>query len=404
VACFEQALLALKQLQESPSTLEQGFDLRMELRPWLVPLAEYARILDHLHEAEAIATAQGDRRRLGLVYSHLTDYYRLTGNSEQAVIYGERALTFAAELRDFSLQVLAYQRLGHACHAVGDYQRSVQLLKRNIAALTGELIHERFSIGSLPAAHSRSYMVMPLVELGEFTEAVAIGEEAVRIADAADTAHSQVLARHAVGLAYLYKGDFDRALPLLERALRRSQVEDMPLNIRVLASTLGYAYALSGRVADGVSLLEQAVQQTEALNIFFRYALWLAWLGEAYLLAGRQDQAFAFAERAVKHASAYKEPGHRGYALRLLGETAAHQDPPEIEPAEAHYQQALALAEALGMRPLMARCHFGLGRLYGQTGRGEQARAALTTAIDLYRAMDMTFWLPQAEAALAQMA
>ncbi|MBM3224854.1 MAG: hypothetical protein FJZ47_13755, partial [Candidatus Tectomicrobia bacterium] len=213
VAWFEQALLALKQLPESPSTLEQGFELRMELRPWLVPLAEYARILDHLHAAEAIATSQGDRRRLGLVYSHLTDYYRLTGNSEQAMAYGEQALTCAAELRDFSLQVLAYQRLGHACHAVGAYRRSVQLLKQNIAALTGELIHERFSIGSLPAAHSRSCMVMPLVELGEFTEAVAIGEEAVRIADAADTAHSQVLARHAVGLVYLYKGDFDGAIP-----------------------------------------------------------------------------------------------------------------------------------------------------------------------------------------------
>jgi Flp pilus assembly protein TadD len=56
------------------------------------------------------------------------------------------------------------------------------------------------------------------------------------------------------------------------------------------------------------------------------------------------------------------------------------------------------------MRPLVAHCHHGLGRLYHQTGRGEQARAALTTAIDLYRAMDMTFWLPQAEAALAQVA
>jgi len=55
------------------------------------------------------------------------------------------------------------------------------------------------------------------------------------------------------------------------------------------------------------------------------------------------------------------------------------------------------------MRPLVAHCHLGLGRLYGQTGLAEQARAALTTAIDLYRAMDMTFWLPQAEAALAQM-
>jgi Tetratricopeptide repeat len=76
--------------------------------------------------------------------------------------------------------------------------------------------------------------------------------------------------------------------------------------------------------------------------------------------------------------------------------------PPDVVQAEAHYQQALALAEALGMRPLVAHCHHGLGRLYHQTDRGEEARVALSTAIDLYRAMDMTFWLPQAEAALAE--
>jgi hypothetical protein len=63
--------------------------------------------------------------------------------------------------------------------------------------------------------------------------------------------------------------------------------------------------------------------------------------------------------------------------------------------------QALALAEELGMRPLQAHCHLGLGRLYHQTGQREPARTALATAIDLYRALDMTFWLPQAEAALA---
>jgi tetratricopeptide (TPR) repeat protein len=72
--------------------------------------------------------------------------------------------------------------------------------------------------------------------------------------------------------------------------------------------------------------------------------------------------------------------------------------------AEAHYQQALALAEELGMRPLVAHCHYGLGRLYGQTGQREQARAELSAAIALYRAMEMTFWLPQVEVVLAQVA
>ena len=56
------------------------------------------------------------------------------------------------------------------------------------------------------------------------------------------------------------------------------------------------------------------------------------------------------------------------------------------------------------MRPLQAHCHFGLGTLYNQMGRAQQARTALGTAIELYRTMEMTFWLPQAEAALAQVA
>ena len=86
----------------------------------------------------------------------------------------------------------------------------------------------------------------------------------------------------------------------------------------------------------------------------------------------------------------------------LLGVVYAHADPADATQAEAHYQQALALAEELGMRPFLAHCNRGLGTLYAATGQREQARTELATAIELYRAMDMTFWLPQAEAALAQ--
>jgi tetratricopeptide (TPR) repeat protein len=128
----------------------------------------------------------------------------------------------------------------------------------------------------------------------------------------------------------------------------------------------------------------------------------VGYVSEAYLLAGRMQEAVQLARRALDLARTHKERGYQAWALRLLGEIAAHQDPPEIAQAEAHYQQALALAEDLGMRPLVAHCHLGLGTLYAATGQREPARAALSAAIELYRAMEMTFWLPQAEAALAQ--
>jgi Flp pilus assembly protein TadD len=94
--------------------------------------------------------------------------------------------------------------------------------------------------------------------------------------------------------------------------------------------------------------------------------------------------------------------GNEARTLWLLGEIAMRRDPPDVTPAEAHYQQALALAEELGMRPLQAHCHRGLGTLYARIGQRAHARTELATAIDLYRTMDMMFWLPQTEAALAR--
>jgi tetratricopeptide (TPR) repeat protein len=120
------------------------------------------------------------------------------------------------------------------------------------------------------------------------------------------------------------------------------------------------------------------------------------------MLAGRLAEAQALTERALALTRAYQERGNEAYALRLLGNIAARREPLESEQAGECYLQALALAEELGMRPLVAHCHLGLGTLYGRMGRVEPARAELTAAIELYRAMDMTFWLPQAEAALAQ--
>ena len=104
----------------------------------------------------------------------------------------------------------------------------------------------------------------------------------------------------------------------------------------------------------------------------------------------------------LAHTRDHQERGYQAYALRLLGDIAARRDPPEDEPAVAHYQQALALADALGMRPLVAHCHRGLGTLYARRGQWEQARTELGAALDLYQAMAMTFWLPQVEAVLAQ--
>jgi tetratricopeptide (TPR) repeat protein len=164
----------------------------------------------------------------------------------------------------------------------------------------------------------------------------------------------------------------------------------------------GAAYTLAGRIDDAVLLLMQAMEQAIAMERGTSQARCSFFLGEAKLLAGHLDEAHALAEQALALTRTHQERGNEAYALRLLGDIAAHCAPPDIDAAATHYRQALLLAEELGMRPLQAHCHHGLGMLYATVGQRAQARTALTTAIEMYRAMDMTFWLPQAEAALAQ--
>jgi tetratricopeptide (TPR) repeat protein len=254
----------------------------------------------------------------------------------------------------------------------------------------------------LPAVESRVRLAWCHAELGTFTKGRALGEEGLRIAEATDHPASLMFASWGIGLLSLLQGDLHRALPSLERAVGLSRDADLPAYFPMMASALGAAYTLGGRVAAAVPLLTKAMEQTIAMETVVLQVSCSLPLGEAQVLAGRLEEAQALAERTLALTRARQQRGNQAYALRLLGEIAARRDPPESNQAEAHYRQALALADELSMRPLAAHCHLGLGTLYAASGQREQARAILSNAIALYRAMDMTFWLPQAEAALAQ--
>ena len=213
---------------------------------------------------------------------------------------------------------------------------------------------------------------------------------------------SFIFAYRGLGLLYLRKGDVQKAVPALERALALCQDEHLPYFFQSLASALGKAYALSGRITEALALLEQAVQQTTATRRQDGRSLWVAHQSEAMLLAGRPQEARRLAQQAQELAQTHKERSYEAWTLHLLGDIAARRELPASDQARDYYRQALTLAEALGMRPLQAHCHQGLGTLYTATDQQEQARTELSTAIALYRDMDMTFWLPQTEAALAQ--
>ena len=402
VAYFEQALVALAHLPERHETLAQAIDLRFDLRNALLPLDEQTRLFDHLRAAEPLAERLGDPQRFGRIVSFLCFSFSVMGEHDRAIAAGQRALALATTSGAFDVQVNTQNNLSVAYYAAGDYRQALDVAQRMIAVLTGALLSERFGLPIFPGLLGRGYGALCLAELGDFAEGAGIGEEAVRLAEAVAQPNSMIIVLYCVGLFYRRQGVLQKAIPMLERGLALSQSADIPLQFPITASLLSAAYALAGRAAEALPLLDQMLERLATGRRMLHHALVLTELSEACLLVGRVDEASALAERLLELSHTHTGHGYQAHACRLLGEVARRREPPDIDQAASHYRQALTLAEAVGMRPLQAHCHRGLGLLFATAGQAEQARDELSTAIEMYQAMAMTFWLPETEAALAQ--
>ena len=400
VTCFEHALTIAQQLPVCRDTQALTIDLHLALRTALLPLGEYERILASLRQAEPLAEALGDQQRLAWVVCYMASCLRLLGDPEHAITVGQRALVAAAD--DIGLQVGTNYTLGQGYYSLGDFRRAQELFHRNVALLTDDLGQTHLGMAAMPAVTSRMYLVYCHAQLGEFATGLTHGAASIQLAEAAQHPLSLVFAQRSVGSLYLDKGDVPMAISWLEQSLALCQQWDIRDGLPMHLTLLGYAYALAGRLAEALPLLEQAVAQSASMKALYGHAMRCARLSQGYLLAGRLAEARVEAQRAFEFARTHKERSAQAWVLHLLGDLAAHDTPPHTESVTAYYQQALALAEELGMRPLCARCHLSLGLFYYKHAYPEPARVALSTAVAMFHAMEIRLWLSQAEAALAQ--
>ncbi len=400
---LEQALGVLETLPESQSTLERAFDIRLELRPVLNQLGEVRRALERLREAETLAERLNDDRRRARICAFMTTAHSLLGELDEAVESGTRGRAIARVLGDLELRILATSYLGQAHYLRGEYARVIELATDNLAALPADWVHEYFGLTAPASVYDRFWLVVSLAELGRFAEAAEYAAAAIRLAEPTHHAFTVGQAHRAACTLHLFKGDWANARSMIEHGVAVLRTGNVVIVLPWAIAASAWVLAQLGETSEALSRLregEQLLERQAARGITGNLGLAYHSLGRAALLLGQLDEARRLADRAVE--SYPHHPGFAAHALHLLGDIASHPDRFDAEIGEAHYRQALALAEPRGMRPLIAHCHFGLGKLYRRTGKREQVQEHLTSATTMYREMDMRFWLEQAEAAMKE--
>ena len=401
VACFERALVALGHLPQSQSTLEQAFDIRIELRPALNQLGEIRQVLKTLREAETLAEQLNDDRRRGRVAAFMTVAHSVLGQLDEALATGTRALEIARRLGDVRLRILATDILEQIHDHRGEYERVVELATDNLARLPPDLVNDLLGRFAPPSIYDRVALVRSLAELGRFGEAAAYADEAIRLAERTQRAYAVGLAHWTAGTLHLAKGDWAKARSGIEHGITALRTASAVLALPSAVASAAWVLARLGEASEAMARLregEHLVEDRAAREIVGTIGASFHALGRACLLLGRLDEAWRLGDRAVE--SSPCQPGYAAHALHLLGDIATHPDRFDAERGLASYRRALALAEPRGMRPLIAHCHLGLGRLHRRLKRREQACEHLATATSMYGDMGMSFWLGQAEAEL----
>jgi len=388
---FEQARRALQELPDGAERARQEADICFDQRNALFALGEFEAMGQVLTDACALSERIGDKRRVGWALAYRAHRHSFLADHDAAKEMGERAGSIGVELNDLGLMVVSTYYLGQANWFAGDVQSAVPALRRMLELGKGVPLAERFGMTALSAVVARWALAEVLAERGEFTEALGAGEEALLIAQTSGHRQSEVYARYGLGYAHLRRGDFTVARRVLEPALALCQELGVRVAMPYIAASLASVYTGLGQPQDALKLLEQAMLDLDSMGMRGLKSMCSVFLAEACIASGDPRAGREYAERALEFARTRNEKGWEAWSLKVLGD-ALSPSADGIEPALTAYRASIGIAGALGMRPVLAHCHSGLGRVYERYGRGDEARSSKAEAEAVYRELGMVSW------------
>jgi len=394
----ERALAVLPHLPETPENTRRAIDVRLDLHGPLFVQHQVARLRQVYREAEQLARQLNDEPRLARICYRLGNYSHQSGQHGDGIAYAEEVLRIATAMGDAETRILGHYLLGILKHTTGEHRAAIELLLRNVDGPDADLARQRLGVAfGSPYLLSCGWLATALVTVGDFARALRYGQDGLSVADVSAQPQAQAFMYYRVAGALARKGDFAQALTLTERLVRTCEANDVVLFLGLAYASHGWVLAWLGRTVEGLPLLERGPRVSADIGAKDHLAgLFLLW-AEGLMLARKTSEARAVAEQSLELAVSRGARGSEATALQVLAAVASEGPVEGQELACSRYEQALALGEPLGMRPLVAHCHSGLAKLAARTGKRDLAQHHLAAATTMYRQMDMQFWLEKAQ-------
>src|SRR5262249_22375844 len=267
---FDEALSVLATLTESKSTLQAGFEIRLELRPVLDQLGESAVGL--LQEAKDLAEKLGDERRAGRVEAFITTEYARRGKLDQALASGTRAVDIAGQLGDLRLRIVSASYLAHAHYYRGDYERAAELAYQNLPAWPSEWLSENLGYATRTSVTDRWTLVKSLATVGKYTEAMSHAAEGIQFAEKTQHAYSIGMAYAAGGYLNLLKGEWSKARTLLDHGIEVTTAANALILLTYTVGECAWALAQLNETTEALIRVrdcEERIQQQAQKGVVF---------------------------------------------------------------------------------------------------------------------------------------
>jgi PAS domain S-box-containing protein len=404
---FDRALDALEHLPRSSENLTRAIDLRFDARNALFVVNDFKRGLEHLQKSKEIAVSIHDEERLGKILTWMTAHWNLAGNSEQAIVTAKEALKYTSSTNGSDSKIVAHNWLGVAHYNLGQFKESINELEIVLSLIPEGRQGDFFGTPVILSVNCKNWLIRSLAQIGAFDTTSRYGEEAIQTAT--DRAHplSVVFAYYAVGATALLRGEFNRAIAALEHALEVCQAAEIPVQRPLVVCALSAAYAFVDRIDEAILLLESTTGVADAMNrvqngrLPLGKSMGMVWEVETYRLGGKCSEATTLAHRFLKISIESKDKGSEAWIRCLIGDLLTSTDTSTSMESEASYRHALSIALELGMRPLQARCHLGLGQFYACSGNITAAQSEFRSASALYHDISMPYWAQKSDRSLA---